>query len=288
MVIVVWKTQTILNSFGKGVNGYVEKPIPAGCFLVVSGQRCLTRPAKWKKWLQRAGGVASYEVNGGAPLLWLQNAMRFPSLQVGTCEGKVVCSPSGRKAQQGWMIQAGDNEFFRVSKVQNHTHKVVLRQQTEITVRCPKCGDPKTLSIEKYGKERWLRIICACKLAFDVEFEHRNKFRKQTALSGYMERVGTRVNNVDRLAKVRWETESIVRPNCTVVNLSVDGVGIATGGRHDIKVDDLLRVRFLLDDSVGTIIEKLYLVISAKDEYLGCKNHKPDRHDQKLGFYVLS
>ncbi|MGV1099845.1 PilZ domain-containing protein [Thiovibrio sp. JS02] len=172
--------------------------------------------------------------------------------------------------------------------MQQHTHKVLLRQQKEVTVRCPKCGDSKTLAMEKYGKERWLRIICACKFAFDVEFEHRNRFRKQTALSGYMERVGSRIHNTDRLAKVRWETQSILRPNCTIVNLSVDGIGIRAGGSHGIRKDDILKVRFLLDDSVGTIIEKLYLVVSVQNDYLGCRNHQPDQQDQKLGFYVLS
>ena len=170
----------------------------------------------------------------------------------------------------------------------HQAHKVFVKKQENITVRCPKCYDQKTLDMAKFAKERWVRIICSCKNAFDIEFEHRNKYRKPTSLDGYFVKVGSRVNNKDMRVGVRWETESIIRPNCWIKNVSVHGLGLEAKEQHHINVADLLKLHFILDDSAATVIEKLYLVKTVNKNYIGCENHHPDQHDKKLGFYTLS
>ena len=75
--------------------------------------------------------------------------------------------------------------------------------------------------------------------------------------------------------------------NCTIRNLSMNGVGFVALKRHNIKEDTRLVVKFMLDNTARLLIEKNVLVRVVNDNYIGCEFFEEEQNDSNLGFYVM-
>ena len=130
-----------------------------------------------------------------------------------------------------------------------------------------------------------LHIKCKCKTIFCVELEFRQKKRKNTNLSGFY-CIPSQENDWGRIPD--WSQGMHVRKvNCTIRNLSMNGVGFVTLNRHNIKVDDRLVVKFTLDNAARLLIEKNVSVRFVNGNYIGCEFFKEEQNDSNLGFYVM-
>jgi len=82
----------------------------------------------------------------------------------------------------------------------------------------------------------------------------------------------------------------IKKINCIIRNIAIGGIGIKVLDKAEVgktKKGDILLVRFTLDNSVSTKMEKKVKVKIIKDDYLGCEFFDDDKNDVKLKFYFL-
>ena len=165
------------------------------------------------------------------------------------------------------------------------SQKIFIRQDGTAAMRCPKCGKEKVFpAIKLKGKHKY-RAKCPCKAVFYIQLEFRGKFRKETNLDGFVEKL----SQDEKWDKIIWQstTTNSHSVNCKIRNISVIGIGLVTIGTHEIKEGDLLRVDFILDTPSTPRIKKKVIVRTVKDNYIGCEFFEKDKHDQELGFYLL-
>ena len=137
---------------------------------------------------------------------------------------------------------------------------------------CPKCGTSKTAEVAKFkGSKNPLEIECKCASTYPVFLEFRGAHRRETRLKGYYCRLPA--------CKV-WD-EMLVK------NLSLTGLGFSTFTEHGLRKGAGARVRFTLDDSSLSEIEKDVVVRLVRDNYLGCEFADPSLFDKALGFYLM-
>ena len=164
--------------------------------------------------------------------------------------------------------------------------KLFVTSSNEILLSCPSCYYSKLASITNIiGHQQLLYIKCKCKTIFHVELEFRQKKRKNTNLSGYY-CIPSEENDWGRIPD--WSQGMHVRTvNCTIRNLSMNGVGFVALNRHNIKEDTRLVVKFMLDNSARLLIEKNVLVRVVNGNYIGCEFFEEEQNDSNLGFYVM-
>ena len=75
--------------------------------------------------------------------------------------------------------------------------------------------------------------------------------------------------------------------NCKVSNLSLTGIGLEIPENVKIEEDDHLIIKFTLDNSASTQVEKEAIVKSVINNRIGCEFIDDGNFDPTLGFYFL-
>ncbi|GIX47299.1 MAG: hypothetical protein KatS3mg131_1510 [Candidatus Tectimicrobiota bacterium] len=152
------------------------------------------------------------------------------------------------------------------------TTRAFVNERHEATIVCPECGRWKTIDTTPFAAlARPLRVKCGCALTFYVILERRRFYRKKTDLPGTYVKIGV--------------PEATPEP-MRVENLSLGGVGFRTRYRHDLKVNDVLEVRFVLDTARRPEIVRTVIVRNVDDRYIGAEFREPDPYDEELGGYL--
>ena len=165
--------------------------------------------------------------------------------------------------------------------------KVFLGQNYTIKIRCPYCLNEVVLPFEKIPKKLKFKVRCKCTKKFGVQVEMRKKFRKEVDLSGIF--LKTYRDTEDKWRKTLSESQlSGIKPmNCKVMNLSLRGIGLVIPENVKIEEEDHLVIKFTLDNSASTQIEKEAIVKSVIDNRIGCEFIDDGNIDPHLGFYFL-
>ena len=79
----------------------------------------------------------------------------------------------------------------------------------------------------------------------------------------------------------------VVSPYIVILNISRNGVTLTTVHKHGIEVGDEIKVKFALDNSASTEIEKKARVKWVEGNYMGCEFFETDKNDLTLAFYLL-
>ena len=154
------------------------------------------------------------------------------------------------------------------------TLRVYLNPGQEGVVTCPHCGLGKMINMSNYqdyfgGKS--LKIRCKrCDMSFYVKFDYRQH---------------TRIP-VDFPGKLFNGTQESTDKNVLVTSLSVTGVGFIVSDVSKIKIDDVLAIRFHLDDNDRSIIQESITVRRIQGAFVGAEYCK-DAYRYELDFYVL-
>ena len=141
----------------------------------------------------------------------------------------------------------------------------------EAVIRCNACGRKKIANVAAYkelGKK--IKVTCPCGASFLVSFEWRIHYRKLVSLTGDFLRDGSE----EELGAME------------VKNISIGGLGMQTMHPHHLKVGDIIRVHFELDDSQRSYIVRNAVVRNIRGLFIGvafCDN----KTDKALAFYVL-
>jgi hypothetical protein len=165
------------------------------------------------------------------------------------------------------------------------TQKILLGQDGTATIRCPKCRKGRVVSAAKLKGRHRFKVKCTCKSVFGIQLEFREKYRQDTNLDGFVEKL----LQAERWGRIIWQSTitNSQSVNCKIRNISVLGVGLTTVGTHEIKEGDHIKVEFTLDTPASPKIVRNAIVRAVKDNYIGCEFFETDKYDPKLGFYLL-
>ena len=157
--------------------------------------------------------------------------------------------------------------------------KIFANAEGKGTLVCVQCGTSRMMNLSHYANVgKPLKVKCGCGHVFFVRVEGRKFYRKDTNLTGEYIRVGN--SAPPTLEKGRMRVE----------DLSRTGLGFRTYDMHNIHVQDLLRVRFVLDDPQGSNVNKSAVVRRVEGFYVGAEFLDFDAFDDNnrtLGFYLM-
>jgi hypothetical protein len=165
--------------------------------------------------------------------------------------------------------------------------KVFLGEDYTVRIRCPYCMHERILPFEKLPRKLKFKVRCKCTGKFGVQIEMRKKYRKEVDLTGIF--LKTHYDHDDKWRRTLSESQlSGIKPmNCKVRDLSLRGIGLEIPENVKIEQEDHLVIKFTLDNSASTQVEKEAIVKSVIDNRIGCEFKDDGNIDPDLGFYFL-
>jgi len=157
------------------------------------------------------------------------------------------------------------------SSTQKKIHVIYAFSERKVTFICPECGYNRTLTeSEKDQYQTSFGLDCKCGVKYECRIDFRKHYRKSVNLPG-----------------TYFQTESWVRGDIRVHNIALRGVGFYTISSHQLKLGDIIQVKFLLDDKRETEIDRQMVVRSIERNHIGAQFAEQLPYDKDLGFYLL-
>ena len=151
---------------------------------------------------------------------------------------------------------------------------VHVRENNTATLICPACGAIKPIATDSFRHGRHtLSVRCRCQHEFTVLLDFRRNYRKQTSLPGTYE-----------IVSEGGVGGGIIHVN----NISRGGVGFTVSGIHRIEQDQELQIEFQLNDKNRTVLKKQAVVVSVRQNTIGCAFNCNVEMEKALGFYLRS
>ena len=148
--------------------------------------------------------------------------------------------------------------------------KVYVDESNQATITCPKCGFEKSLDVIAFkNTKKRIKVKCKCGETHQITIEFRRQYRKNVSISG---------EYIDKIKGKRGEI--IIR------DLSLFGILFESLGTHPISVDDILEVKFKLDNPMRSEICKRVKVKWIKDRMVGAQSVGKKIYEKALGFYL--
>lgn len=153
-------------------------------------------------------------------------------------------------------------------------------------ISCPRCMKVTRVSLAQLGCKHRCKVKCTCNNVFWAELEFRDKYRKRVDFQGYYDILEREQAILEEGAEVRWESVHINRkvPNCLIIDLSRGGIGFITLDDQDLRLGDIIHLKFNLDNDTESEIAQTCQVRHVTDGFVGSKMV---REDVNLGFYLL-
>ena len=157
--------------------------------------------------------------------------------------------------------------------------KIYANDDEKGTLICEKCGKTRVVDLSNFkniGKP--LKVKCGCGHFFFVSLEIRKFYRKSTQLSGEYIKISNDVS------------KGLEKGVMTVEDLSRTGLKFRTKISHNIRMEDMLRVRFILDDTQHSEVHKGAIVKWVTNYVVGAEFVDFDTFNEAnrtLGFYLM-
>ena len=157
--------------------------------------------------------------------------------------------------------------------------KIYVNDNEKGTLICDKCGKTRVINFSDFkniGKP--LKVKCSCGHIFFVSIEVRKFYRKSTHLSGEYIKISNDA------------AKGLEKGAMTVEDLSRTGLRFRTKISHNIRVADMLRVRFILDDAQHSEVHKSAIVKRISHDFVGAEFVDFDAFteaNRTLGFYLM-
>lgn len=152
--------------------------------------------------------------------------------------------------------------------------KVYVDDKYEVTIICEECGKWKRKEVSSFIKaHKSLKVKCNCGHIFDIILEIRNCYRKTALLKG-----------------LYTKTEREEGTFMTIENISQGGVGFRANYKHKITINEILQIKFTLDDAKQSEIYRAVWVKHINDRAVGTQFCASDtyKYRKELGFYLMS
>ena len=182
-------------------------------------------------------------------------------------------SPAAGKTPADWRFESGEADDPR------ETLTVLLKKGKTAYFACRQCSNQKRMDIADIrvlGTR--LKATCTCGHTMFFKVELRREHRKAVQLEGIFIR-----GQGDRIAPKSEDWGRI-----KVLNLSRNGIGFKIFDRQDFRPGDHLRVKFTLDNTARTVVQKAVEVKSVSDAAIGCQFVSSDACDVTIGFYMMT
>ena len=147
---------------------------------------------------------------------------------------------------------------------------VWVGDKNQPSIVCPKCRFETKIDITKYkNNKRQLKAKCKCGEIFQFTIEFRKQYRKNVKLPGEYAIQGKKEKG-----------EIIIR------DLSLSGIRFESFEPHQISTDDILEVRFRLDNTSKKEIRKIVNVIWVDKLAVGAQFSDRKLYEKDLGFFL--
>jgi len=148
--------------------------------------------------------------------------------------------------------------------------KVYVDKNNEAFVICPECGFEKNVDATNFrNMKNEVKGKCKCSEGFDFTLEYRKHYRKKVQLP------------CEYIVQKKGEKgEAIIR------ELSVTGIQFETLRPHKIFIDDILDVKFKLDNQLRSEIRRFAKVIWVKNRNVGAQFAETQFYGKDIGFYM--
>ncbi|BBO71904.1 hypothetical protein DSCA_58340 [Desulfosarcina alkanivorans] len=155
----------------------------------------------------------------------------------------------------------------------------LLKDGKTAYIACRHCNRQKLLDISEIRTiGTRLKATCACGKEMFIKVELRREHRKAVNFNGIFIR-----GRGDRIA-VKSDDWGSIR----ITNLSRHGIGFRVFGKPDVHVADRFRVKFTLDNTARSVVQKEVVVRSVAGEVIGCQFVGQAPCDVTLGFYMMT
>jgi len=157
--------------------------------------------------------------------------------------------------------------------------KIYANESDKGTLVCEKCGKTRTINLSEFKNiGKLLKVKCGCEHVFFVRIEIRKFYRKSTNLPGEYVRVN------------RDFSKGLEKGSIIVEDISRTGLRFRTNKKHNICVNDLIRVSFTLDDNKNSEVLKSAIVRRIKGNFVGVEFLDFDGFNEMnrtLGCYLM-
>jgi transcription elongation factor Elf1 len=181
-------------------------------------------------------------------------------------------------------VQITLEEFIRMGQTAQQMQVVIhAGDRGSAFMHCPQCGASKKISTSSYrliNKAAGIELTCpACNHKYKVLINYRKFYRKKTNLKGIYT-IATA--NIDH--RFDFDTTSVI----TIGNISRTGIGFKMKNTINVEIDDILKVKFILDDEKKSVVEKKAIVKRVDKDFIGAEFTRAiDYRDKALAFYLM-
>jgi PAS domain S-box-containing protein len=172
-----------------------------------------------------------------------------------------------------WHFEAGEPEDLSLQGT------ALLKDGKTANIACKHCNHQKLLDISEIRSiGTRLKVTCACGNEMFIKVELRREHRKAVNFDGVYIR-----GRGDRIAMKSGDWGRI-----QITNLSRRGIGFKLLDQSDVRVNDRFRVKFTLDNTASSVVQKEVVVRAVAAEAIGCQFVGKDPCDVTIGFYMMT
>jgi hypothetical protein len=148
--------------------------------------------------------------------------------------------------------------------------KVYVDEDNKARIICHKCGFEKIVNANKYRNTNGVvKGKCKCKESFEFTLEYRKHYRKNVMLP------------CEYIAQKNGD-----KGDAVIRELSFTGIQFESLNPHQISKDDILEVKFKLDNLLRSEIRKPVKVMWLKDRSVGVQFTETKLYETDLAFYL--
>jgi hypothetical protein len=148
--------------------------------------------------------------------------------------------------------------------------KVYVNYTNQVKIICPKCELEKLINVFKFkDTHKRLKAKCRCGEVFRLTLEYRKHYRKKVQLHG------------EYFVQGKNEKGEVV-----IEDISATGIRFASLKPHYISRDDIVELKFTLDDPMKTAIHTPIKIKWIIDRNVGAQFKNPKSLEKDLGFYL--
>jgi uncharacterized Zn finger protein len=148
--------------------------------------------------------------------------------------------------------------------------KVYVGYTNQVKLICPNCGFETNKNVFKFkDTPKRLKAKCKCGEIFRFTLDFRKYYRKNVRLTGEYSILGK-------------DEKGVV----VIEDISASGIRFASLEPHDISRNDIVELKFSLDDPQRTQILTIIKIKWTVDRNVGAQFDDPKSIETELGFYL--
>jgi len=172
-----------------------------------------------------------------------------------------------------------------------------IANRNDFLINCHGCGRIRNITpdelarsnriVKIFGMEGLYIYQCECGDRFNVKLDFRRKPRVPCDISSFY----TTLTRTSYGRKLNATGQNLYQStvNSVIKNISVEGIGLQTHGRHDIKPGDELLVTILLRKAgKERLLERRVVVRTVQSNYIGAEFFSNDKKNPDIGFYLMA